>query len=346
MIVVINAGGSGTRLWPLSTPEFPKHLLTLVGEESLLQSAYRRAKKISKDVYVVTEVSHAHLVKQQLPDLPDDACIIEPGRRGTAGCMLAGLHHVQSRHAHDEPIAFLHADHVIRDIDGFVHSFKIAGDAAKQNGHITLLGIEPTYAAIAFGYIHKDATVSDEPLVYKVKGFTEKPPLETAKKYLQSGEYLWNCGYFVGSVDSFARDFAEFAPKWKAYYDQLLATKNEAEFSKTYLSFDNDAIDYALLEHDTNLQVVPASFDWADIGSFADLYTALQTDENGNYLQGKPAALEEVQNAYIRNDEQKPIIAIGVDNIVIVNTKNGLLVTRKDLSQRVKEGLQQIKSQN
>src|SRR5258708_6806050 len=125
MIAVIIAGGSGTRLWPMSTPDYPKHLLNLTGDESLLQGSYSRAKNLSDKIYVITEAGHAHHVKQQLPDLNDDAFIIEPGRRGTAGCIIAGLHHIQSRHNRDEPIAFIHADHVIRDIDGFKYSFKI-----------------------------------------------------------------------------------------------------------------------------------------------------------------------------------------------------------------------------
>lgn len=342
MIVVINAGGAGTRLWPLSTPEYPKHLLKLVGKESLLQSTYNRAKKLSKHIYVVTEISHAHLVKEQLPELKDDHFIIEPARRGTAGCLLAGLHHLQSRHNHDEPIAFLHADHVIRDTEGFVHSFKIAADAAEKNQKITLIGIEPTYPATGFGYIQKDSTITEEPLVYKVDGFTEKPPFETAKKYLQSGDYLWNSGYFVGSINSFVRDFKDFAPKWYKYYQSLLKTKSESELRKTYLSFQNDAIDYALMEPDTSLQVVPASFDWMDMGSFADLCQAVPTDKDGNFTQGKQVALEEVENSYVRNDDERPVIVIGLDNIVVVNTKHGVLVTRKDLSQKVKEALKKL----
>jgi mannose-1-phosphate guanylyltransferase/mannose-6-phosphate isomerase len=335
MIVVIIAGGSGTRLWPLSTPEYPKHLLKLSGDESLLQSAYGRAKKLTNDVYVVTEFGHAHHVREQLPSLGDDAFIIEPGRRGTAGCIVAGLHHLQSRHDHDEPVAFIHADHAIRDIDGFTYSFKVAAKVSSEKARLTLIGIEPTYPSIGLGYIQKADVLRDNGLVYEVAGFKEKPEFEVARKYMQSGRYLWNCGYFVAPISVFVRDFEEFSPQWKQYYDQLLQTKDEQSYKDTYLSFESNAIDYALLEHNNKLQVVPASFDWMDIGSFKDLHEVSDADEAGNHFRGDGVHVHEVENAYIRNEEQKPIAVIGLDNVVVVNTPNGLLVARKDLSQKV-----------
>ena len=346
MIVVIIAGGSGTRLWPLSTPEYPKHLLKLIGEESLLQSAYHRAKKISDDIYVVTEVSHAHHVKEQLPDLKDDAFIIEAGRRGTAGCIIAGLHHVQSRHDNNEPVAFLHADHVIRDVEGFAFSFKVAGEVAALKNKITLIGIEPTYPSTGFGYIHKDAQIEGHDLVFSVRGFKEKPEFDIAQEYFRSGEYLWNCGYFVGSVNTFAEAFKKFSPQWFTYYQQLLGTKDDAEYKEVYLSFENNAIDYALMERDKELLVVPAHFDWMDLGSYIDVHSAVETDEIGNHVHGDKIALEMVENSLVRNDEAKPVAVVGLDNVIVVNTPHGLLVARKDLSQKVGDIAKKIQAQH
>jgi mannose-1-phosphate guanylyltransferase/mannose-6-phosphate isomerase len=337
MITVINAGGSGTRLWPLSTPDYPKQLLTIVGEDSLLQMAYKRALAISSPdkIYVIPEKSHAHFVREQLPELPEDQIIVEPGRRGTAGCIIAGLYHVQSRHDHDEPIAFIHSDHVIRDVKGFANSFKQAGEASSKEGRVTLIGIEPDYPATGFGYIHTDGEISGEGLVYNVAGFKEKPEFDVAQEYLQSGQYLWNCGYFVGSVNTFDKAFTEFSPKWKGYYDQLLQTTDEKTYEDTYLSFENDTIDYALLEHMTNLLVTPAAFDWKDVGSFKDAHDVVEKDQEGNYMHGDVEAVD-VTNSFVRNDDsEKPVAVIGLDNVVVVNTPQGILVARKDLSQKV-----------
>ena len=237
MIVVIIAGGSGTRLWPLSTSEYPKHLLKLVGERSLLQYAYDRSQQLSKNIYIVTEASHVDHVRSQLPDLSDDAFITEPARRGTAGCIVAALHHIQSRHYAEEPVAFIHADHVIRDTEGFSDSFKLAAEAAVEHNKITLIGIEPASPSSAFGYIEKDTKVKDNALLYSVKGFKEKPEFELAKQYLKSGHYLWNCGYFVGSVQTFVDALKKFSPLWFGYYQKLLETTDEESYKKAYLAY-------------------------------------------------------------------------------------------------------------
>lgn len=336
MITVIIAGGSGTRLWPLSTSKYPKHFLNLVDKESLLQATYRRAKKLSKKIYIVTAgEGQLALVREQLPDLSDDNFIVEPDRRDTAGCFVIALHHIQSRHEHDEPIAFMHADHYIRDVEGFTHSFKIADDVSRKEGRIALVGIEPTYPATGFGYIQKNGLIEGSEFVHSVAMFKEKPDFDTAQDYVQSGEYLWNAGYFVGSFDTFIKTMEEYAPDLKRNFDNLLSTSDKMSFDKVFLGFEKIAIDYALMEKTKNLLVVPASFDWLDIGSFADAHKVSETNQAGNFIKGY-VELDGVENSYLRNEEDKPIAVIGLDNIVVVNTPHGILVARKDLSQNVK----------
>ena len=337
MITVIIAGGSGTRLWPLSTHDYPKHLLKLTGDKSLLQSTYERAKKTSSKVYVGTAGSEQlALIREQLPELDDDTFIVEPARRDTAGAFIAALHHLQSRHDHDEPIAIIAADHYVRDTKGFVQSFKIAERISRQHGRITLVGIEPTYSATGFGYIQKDGLLEDDPSAFNVLTFKEKPDFETAQAYVQSGDYLWNASYFVASINTFLAAMEQKASQLKKNYDRLCATKDRQEYEETFLSFDKISIDYALMEKLDDLLVVPAAFDWEDLGSFADAHKVLSTDKKGNYLSGY-VEIDSVENAYIRNDEpDKPLAVIGLDNIVVVNTPNGILVARKDLSQNVK----------
>lgn len=347
MITVIIAGGSGTRLWPLSTPEYPKHLLKLTGDTSILQMTYERAKRLGNSVYVVTEASHSGHVQEQLSELPDDAFIIEPGRRGTAHCIIMALDYVARRENHDEPIAFISADHHIRDTGGFVRSFAAAGRISTQRNEITLIGIEPTFPATGFGYIERDGVIDAESGIYNVKSFKEKPDFDTAQKYMQSGNYLWNCGYFVGSVNTFLAETKRSAPDLQSSYDKLSAISDSAsdEYSSTYLALDNQVIDIALIEKAQSLSVVSAGFDWKDVGNFKDLHEANESDLRNNHFRGENIHSIEVDNVYIRNEEvDKHVAVIGLDNIIVVNTKDGILIARKDLSHRVGEIAKKIQS--
>lgn len=337
MIVVIIAGGSGTRLWPLSTSDFPKQLLKLTNEQSMVQNTYERAKQIASNVYVVPDISHAHHIKEQLGELDEDHFVVEPGRRGTANCIVAALAHISKRHGADEPIAFVHSDHHIRDNQGFARSFMTAAEVSASRREIALIGIEPTYPSTGFGYIERDGELAEYKGVYNVEGFKEKPDFKTAKQFMAAGNYLWNCGYFVGSVNTFLKEMENCAPDLKKNYDSLVAIKdpNSKEYADTYLAFSNEVIDIALIEKSKNLVVVPASFDWMDLGNFKDLHDANESDELGNYIKGENIYAVEVENAFVRNEEDKPVAVIGLDNIVVVNTKDGILIARKDLSFKV-----------
>jgi mannose-1-phosphate guanylyltransferase len=338
MITVIIAGGSGTRLWPLSTPEYPKHLLKLTDERTMVQQAYDRAAKLG-DVYVVTEASHAEHVKEQLPELSEEAFFIEPGRRGTGQCLVLALDILSRIHDKDEPIAFMHSDHHVRDIEGFVRSFQLAGEVSKRQNEVTLIGIEPTMPATGFGYIERDGILETVGGVSRVQSFKEKPDFETAKQYLVSGKYLWNCGYFIGSYNVFMQEIEHCSPELQVSSRRLGAVKTypSKEYEDVYLSLEPAIIDYALSERSKNLAVVSATFDWADVGSFKDLHEVVERDEKENYSYGQNIHALELENTYIRNEESKPIAVIGLDNVVVVNTPQGLLVARKDVSQRVGE---------
>lgn len=339
MITIIIAGGAGSRLWPLSTNEYPKHLLNLTGKETLVQGTLRRAKQLSdiNKIYVVTDASHSHHIKDQLPEVLDENILIEPDRRDTAGCFAVALSHIQQKHDHNEPLAFMHADHYIRDTKGFARSFKLAGEFSTKLNRICLVGVEPTYPATGFGYIQKNGELDEEAAVFNAVRFKEKPDLDTAKEYLASGEYLWNAGYFVGSVNAFFATMSQDAPELKENCERLTNAANSEEYERVFLSFDKISIDYALMEKATNLIVAQASFDWMDLGSFEDAHKAASTDSGNNYISGE-VAVDEVENAFIKNTvEGQPVAVVGLDNVVVVNTPHGILVIRKDLSQKVKE---------
>ncbi|NTW62301.1 mannose-1-phosphate guanylyltransferase [Candidatus Saccharibacteria bacterium] len=347
MITVIIAGGSGTRLWPLSTPKYPKHLLNLMGKTTMLQAAHLRASKMSETVYVVTEASHSDQVRKQLPELSKDRFLIEPGRRGTAHCIVFALDYIARHHDNDEPIAFVHSDHAIRDINGFARSFSAAAKVSTRNNEIVLIGIEPTFPSTGFGYIERDGVLNETAGIFKVESFKEKPDFETAKKYVASGKYLWNCGYFVGSVNTFLDEMRLSSPDLMKDYEKLASIKKVGshKYNEVYLGMDNQVIDIALIEKAKSLAVVAASFDWMDVGSFKDLHDVVPQDQQGNYFSGDNIHSIDVDNVYVRNEESdKPIAVIGLNNVVVVNTPDGILVSRKDISHRTGEVAKKIQS--
>jgi mannose-1-phosphate guanylyltransferase len=344
MIIVIIAGGSGSRLWPLSTPEYPKHLLNLINSRSLIQNTYSRARLLSEDIYVVSEASHVKHIYEQLPDLAHENVIVEPGRRGTASCVIAALARIKKSHDTDESVVFMHADHHIRDIQGFCDTVRRAALLATEHQRIVLLGVEPTHAATGFGYIERGENANGGKPVYEVKSFKEKPERATAQKYLAAGNYLWNMVYFVAPLQVFEHSIETSAPHLWDNYQKLLCAKNDKEHTDHYLSFDSEAIDIALIERVKGLLVTPGTFDWMDVGSFPDMHLVSPHDDNGNTIVGD-VVTERISNSLVRNDTKAPVIVIGLDNVAVIATKNGILVTNKtyaqkvgDVSKRLQEG--------
>jgi mannose-1-phosphate guanylyltransferase len=333
MIAVIIAGGLGTRLWPLSTNSYPKHLLKLTNEKSLIQNTYDRAKLIADTIYVITETSHIKHVYEQLPELPKENTIVEPGRRGTASCVIAALARIKVSHDSGEPVVFMHADHHIRDTAGFIETLFVASDVAVRHERIVLLGLEPTHPATGFGYIERGENANGG-RVYDVISFKEKPDRELAQRYLKSGRYLWNMGYFVATLEVFEHNIKEHAPHLWKNYQKLLRAENEAEHIEKYLAFEYEPIDTALIERVGDLLVIPGVFDWMDVGSYTDIHLVNPQDDEGNTVQGK-AAIEHVSNSLVRNDTDVPVAVVGLDNVAVVVTDQGILVVNKSHSQRV-----------
>lgn len=336
MVIVIIAGGSGTRLWPLSQGNHPKHLLSLTGETSLLQNTYRRSRLICDEVYVVTEASHSDEVARQLPDLAAHQLIVEPARRGTASCIVLALARLRQHHDKSEEVVFLHADHHITDFEGFARTVRAAVEASSEHASIALIGLTPTYAATGFGYIEsgKQLSTSQDLPVKRVSSFKEKPELEVAKTYLEKGNYLWNLGLFAASLERFEVEMSQCAPVLSAAYKSLVEEADEAAAKALYLEMESQPIDTALIEKTANLIVVPGSFDWADIGSFFDLHKILKK-EDGNSLAGDVSMIN-CEDSMIHGTS-KPIIAIGLSGVIVIDTPEGLLVCAKEQSQLVGE---------
>ena len=339
MIIVIIAGGSGTRLWPLSQSNYPKHLLKLTGSKSLLQNTVSRAQQLADTIYVITERSHAPEVAAQLPSVPDDHIIVEPGRRGTASCILLALATIGARQPGDEPIVFLHADAHITNQKEFTATVQQAAAASAEYRRITLIGVEPTYPATGFGYIQCGEPAGGG--TYSVRSFKEKPDSATAKQYLQGSGYLWNMGLFAAPLSVFIASFKANAPDLARAYDVIKSQLgNYQKLTAAYLALPNQPIDTALIEKDPNLLVVPGSFDWADIGSFFDLHKILQ-DTDHNALEGD-VELIDCEDVMIHNTTTKPVVAIGLAGLVVVESDDGLLVCAKEKAQLVGDAAKKL----
>jgi mannose-1-phosphate guanylyltransferase len=342
MIVVIIAGGSGTRLWPLSTPDFPKHLLSLTNEYSLLQNTFKRVQELASvdQILVISEASHAQHVIEQLPEVPRENVLVEPGRRGTSSCFLLAMRTLRERGLENEAIFFLWADNVIRDNVGLGVTVALAAELAEKKHKMVLIGVEPTYPSTGLGYMEKgDRLENGYKTAFELVRFVEKPDHQKAMEYFSSGKYLWNTGYLMTTLDTLEREIKENNETLWHNYQMLL---NTAEIEQTYLSFKSEAIEFALSEKVNDALVVSGTFDWVDVGSFGDLHEVNGSDELGNHFRGKRIYEDEVENAYIRNEEDKPVVVIGLDNVVVVNTPNGVLVARKDLSQKVKDAVKRM----
>ena len=335
MIVVIIAGGSGTRLWPLSTPAYPKHLLRLADNDSLLQNTLGRARKLTEDekIFVITDASHSHHVVEQLSDIESTHILCEPARRGTANCVLYAMQHIRAQGLDEnEPVVFLWADHLIRDQKGFITSFKWAARLAKKHHKVVFIGAEPTYPSTGFGYMEHGEKFDGEENVYVLDNFHEKPDAPTARKYFTSGKFFWNMGYIVTTLSDFEETSRTYAPDYFAAYEELCAAK---DVSKAYLELESVAVDYVFSEKIKGALVIPGNFDWVDIGSFKDLHEISVQDDNGNHVKGMAIELESTTNSYVHNDTPVPVAVIGLDNVVVVSTANGILVTNKNYAQKV-----------
>lgn len=334
MITAIIAGGSGTRLWPLSTPNYPKHLLSLTNNKSLLRNTVDRVAPISDDVFIIPEASHVDHVYEQLPDVPKENILTEPARRGTAGCIISALVAIQEKHGKDVPVAFLHADHFIGDEDTFRATIKAAAEASVEHGKIALIGVEPSYAATGFGYIKKGGALGDYNghTVYRGEGFQEKPDVETAELYLKDGNYVWNMGLFAAPISVFEHEIEAWGkPEFRDGYHHLLQAEDKAA---AYLDLEEDTIDYALMELLPETLVAASDFEWADIGSFYDLHKVSVRDEDNNHIVGD-VHVAETSNSHIRNLNHRPVMVIGMENVVVVNTSEGVLVCRQEDAQHV-----------
>jgi len=348
---LIMAGGSGTRLWPVSRKDRPKQYLALIEERTMFQvTAYRLQPLISLEhVHVVTNELMAEIFKEQVPGIPAKNYIIEPGPKDSGPAAALGLQHI----FHEDPdatVAILTADHHIGKVEHFLQTLQAAYDAAQQ-GYIVTLGITPTFAATGFGYIEQGEAIGQQNGldVFKAVRFAEKPQQEVAEEWLKGGKHAWNSGMFILTAKTGLHEFARQQPEFAqalARMDGTIGTANyAAELNKVWDIAPKKSLDYAIMEGAEKVAVIPVDIGWSDIGSWASLMDVMDTDAAGNVVMGDHIGID-TENSLIRGTGQRVIATIGVRDLVIVDTHDAVFICPLDRVQEVKGIVEKLKAQN
>lgn len=344
---LVMAGGSGTRLWPLSRQGLPKQAIELIDNRTMFQHAVDRLETLlpPEQVLVVTAREHAEVLAAQVPHIPDENFIIEPLARGTAGAIGLAAAYLRQR-VEDAVLAVLTADHYIRDVDKFRRVLAAAARVARE-GAIVTLGIRPSFPATGFGYIRRGGRLGqpDGFDIYTVDRFIEKPDAAHAQEFLESGLYSWNSGMFIWRVD---RIMAEFARQMPAFYAQLqtveaaLGTPREAQVvAEVWPEVRKETIDYGVMEGAQNVVIIPVDIGWTDIGDWAAIYALHEADEAGNVVVGAQHVGVGTSSSFIRAGK-KLIATIGLEDVIIIDTDDVLLVCARDRAQDVKLIVEQL----
>ena len=354
IVPVIMAGGSGSRLWPLSRAKYPKQFLAITGEQTMLQQTLKRVEGLEHSApFVICNEEHRFLVAEQLHriDSSHSGILLEPVGRNTAPAIaLAAKFALSEKQAEDVLMLVLAADHVIKDTQSFHQSVQVAIPYALQ-GNMVTFGIKANAPETGYGYIKTGATVTveDESRGFSVDSFVEKPNLETAQGYLDDGRYLWNSGMFLFKASTYLEELGKFRPDilkacesaYESHFEDLDFIRMSPEL---FSQIPDESIDFAVMENTEKAVVVPMDANWSDVGSWSALWDVNNKDEQGNATRGD-VLTEQTQNSYIYSQD-KLVATVGIENLIVVETKDAVLIADKDKVQDVKSIVNQLKQKN
>ena len=337
---ILMAGGVGSRFWPVSTAEFPKQFHDMLGSgDTLIQKTFSRLSKLIpvENIYILTNERYNNLVLEQLPMVKQAQVLLEPAMRNTAPCILYASLKIQKLNP-NAVMVVAPSDHWIEDEDTFSDNLKQCFDFCSNEDALMTLGIKPTFPNTGFGYIEYDK--SDENPIKSVSQFREKPDYETAKSFLASGNFLWNGGIFIWSVKSILEAFEKFQPQMNSLFlkgFESYNTYSETTFiNENYADSENVSIDYAILEKAKNVYVLPATFDWNDLGTWGSLHEKLDKDESNNAVVNATVLLKNASSNIISTSKDKLVIIDGLEDFIVVDKDNVLLIYPKSKEQEIK----------
>jgi mannose-1-phosphate guanylyltransferase len=346
--VAIMAGGIGSRFWPMSRTHHPKQFLDVLGTgKTLIQQTYERYLKLvpAENIYVVTSGEYAETVKKQLPQLAVENILSEPFRKNTAPCIA----YISFKIFQKDPRACLIAapsDNLIFETDEFVKTSKKALSFIDHINAFVTIGVKPTYPNTGYGYIQHDV-IEAAPDIFKVKTFTEKPNLELAKTFIASGDFLWNAGIFFmkakNIITAFEKHLPEMYEAFAAEKDKFNTEEETAALEQIYPQCSNISIDFGIMEKAENVFVIPSSFGWSDLGTWNSAWENMSKDESGNAIAGKKVILFDTERSMVHVPDNKLVVLQGIEDYIVVDTKDALLICKKEKEQEVKEWLAEVK---
>jgi len=345
------AGGVGTRFWPMSTSQYPKQFLDVLGTgETLLQQTYKRLVKIIKNenIYVVTSNAYEGLVAEQLPQVLKENILGEPARRNTAPCIAYASYKIHKR----DPKAITvvaPSDHLVKKEETFIKALKSCFQKAANQDCLITLGIKPTRADTGYGYIQfvKSDVEERDRRIHKVKTFTEKPNTDMANFFVESGDFLWNSGIFIWSTQSIIsameKHDSELANVFKEGWDNY-NTSTEREFvARAYTTCKNISIDYSVMEKAQNSYVRASIFGWSDLGTWGSLYTHIHKDDHKNALIGKNVITYDCNNCIVHMPNDKLVVLQGLNDYIVVESKGVLMICKKEDEQQIRNFVNDVK---